>query len=95
MKKYVQWLIVALIWLFAAGCAYVGLIFLMLGPMMGPRGDIDYVAFTEEQQRAADTQAMLTQAFGFIPLAISGVVFFFSLRVAKYVLKFWPGDGAA
>lgn len=94
MKKVVQWVIVALIWLFALGCAYVGIIFLLLGPMMGSRGDIDYVDFTEAQKRAVDTQAVLTQLLGFIPLAISGLSLCFSVRIAKYVVRFWTGDAA-
>ena len=94
MKKAFQWILVALIWLFASGCAYVGVIFLVLGPMMGPRGDIDYVDFTEAQRRAADTQAVLNQLFGLVPLGIAGLSFFFSVRIAKSGLRLLAGGSA-
>ena len=94
MKKTLQWILVALIWLFATGYAYVGIIFVLLGPMMGPRGDIDYPDFTEAQRRAADTQAVLSQMFGLVPLAVAGLSFFFSVRIAKFVLRILPGRSA-
>ena len=78
-------MIAAVIWVFALGCGYIGLIFLFLGGMMGPRGDIDYPDFSEAQRRAADNQAFLTQLFGLVPLALSVLALFFSVRIARFV----------
>jgi hypothetical protein len=95
MKKACQWVAVALIWIFALGSAYIGIILLLLGPMMGPRGDIDYGDFTDAQKHAAEIQALLTQLLGLIPLAISALSFFYSVRIAKYIFRIPPDKPAS
>ena len=90
MKKVVKWTLVALIWLFALGCAYIGIIFVLFGAMMGPRGNIDFDSFTAARKQAAETQALMTELFGFLPLSIAALSAFFSVRIAKFVLRIWP-----
>lgn len=75
MKRIIKWALVIFISIFALGIGYIGVIFLILGPMMGPRGDIDYDDFTQAQKRSAEIQAMLTQIFGLIPIGIATLLF--------------------
>jgi hypothetical protein len=74
MTRLLYWTLSVLAWMCAAGLIYIGLIFLVLGPMMGPRGDIDYVVFSEAQKHAANVEAFWTSMAGLVPLAIAGFI---------------------
>ena len=86
MKRVVFWLLSFAAWIIAAGLAYVGLIYLWLGPMMGPRGDIDYPFYSEAEKHAADVQALWTQLFGLLPLAVAVPILWFHRRAIRWFL---------
>ena len=85
MAKVFKWGLVTFIWLFALGCAYVGLIFFVLGPIISARGDIDYVDFTEAEKHRANIQAVFLQGVGLIILVVAGLSLICSTRFADFL----------
>lgn len=85
LRKFLYWLTAVTAWALGIGLLYVAAVFIFLGPMMGPRGDIDYPDFAEQQKAAAEREAIQTQFLGLVPLSMSGVVFFVSRRVARRI----------
>jgi hypothetical protein len=70
-------------WAVALCLAYLGLIFLLLGGMMGPRGDIDYPGFTAAQKHAANMEALHTQLLGIPLLFAAGLLVIMSMRMGR------------
>jgi hypothetical protein len=73
--KIATWILGFCLWVVAVALAYLGLILAILGPMIGPRGDIDYVGFSDAAKQAADMQALIMQIFGVVILVISVGIF--------------------
>ena len=86
MRKATYWAILVFLWLVALGLLYVGVIFVVLGPMFGPRGDIDFIDFSPEKKHAAIVEAVLTQAFGLVPILLAVCLLFFSKRIAGKIV---------
>jgi len=86
MRKIMFWVLSMCAWAIAAVLAYNGLIFLLLGSMMGPRGDIDYVDFSPAEKHAADVQAIWTSLFGLVPLTVAAFILWFHRRVVRWLL---------
>lgn len=85
MAKLRYWALSAIAWTGAAGLAYIGLVFLVLGPMMGPRGDIDYVGFSAAEKHAANVEAFWTSAFGLVPLTMAALIVWGRGRVLRWL----------
>ena len=63
---------------------------LVLGPVMGPRGNIDYLDFPEAQKRSAQIQAVLTQLAGILPISAAGFWLYFHPRLIRRILNIQP-----
>ena len=86
MKRLIFWVLSLGAWAIAAGLAYIGFIFLLFGPMMGPRGDIDFVDFSTREKHAANVQAFWTSVFGLVPLAMAAFILWYHRRVIRWLL---------
>lgn len=86
MTKLLYWTLSVLAWICAAGLVYIGLVFLVLGPMMGPRGDIDF-DFSAAQTHAADVQEFWTTILGLVLLATAGFVVWVRRRVVRRLVE--------
>jgi len=74
-------------WILAACLGYVGLILFLFSAMLGPRGDIDYVDFTESQKHAANLQALLTCLLGMGVLGVALALPFVQTRALDWLLR--------
>jgi hypothetical protein len=83
--EWVQYAVTLLAWAASVGLAYIGLIFLLFGDMIGSRGSIDYVDFSEAQKRGADTEAVYTHMFGIPLLCFAAVVALRGRRIGRWV----------
>lgn len=95
MTKLLPRTLSVIAWLSVASLVYIGVVFLFVGPMMGPRGDIDYVAFSEAEKQAADNQAFWTSVFGLVPLTMAGVIVWGRERAVRWAVAMLeqPGRG--
>lgn len=87
MKKTARIIWAIIIFLFALGCAYVSVVFIVGSGFIF--GDIDY---TEAQRQTAEKKAAILSAFGFLSLCVSILLMFLSGRIARLILKFVGPD---
>lgn len=86
MKRVLFWVLSVGAWIIAAGAAYIGLVFLILGPMITEQGDIDFTAYPEERQRAAYFKGFWISAFGLVPLTLAVLILWFHRQVIRWLL---------
>ncbi|MBV9959912.1 MAG: hypothetical protein JO360_15910 [Acidobacteria bacterium] len=80
--KIAHRMLLALICLFAFGCAGLSLVFIMGSSYFV--ADIDY---TEAQRQAAETRSWFIVAFGWLSLCVSMLLMFAGDSIARFVLK--------
>jgi len=93
MRKVMFWTLSVAAWCAAAALAYIGLILLILGPMIGPMGDIDFVGFSEADKHAARVEALWISLFGFVPLAVAAAILWLRRRVIRWLIAQLADEG--
>jgi len=87
LKRPTYWIFSILIWLASVGLIYLGLIIFAFAPMLGPRGNIDFIDLSAQQKRSARIQTALTYAVGVIPLTAAYFAFTRRKQFLNRVLK--------
>jgi len=67
----VYWVLTVAVPLVLLGILYIGAVLVILGPTMGPRGNIDFLDFPPAKQRSAEVQAVANQALGVLLALVS------------------------
>lgn len=75
-----------LIWLTSGGLIYIGGALILLAPVLGPRGNIDYLEFSADQKRRADLIMYSVIALGVIVSLVAGMLLYFRKRVAIHIM---------
>lgn len=92
LRQVAFWLVTLASWAGGVLCAYTGLVLLVLGPVMGPRGNIDYPDFDAERKASADRGAVFLPISGLVPLGLACAAFVYGRRVARFVTGFVPNN---
>lgn len=87
LQRIKHWAISLCLWIISIGMIYVGSILVILAPVLGPRGNIDYQEFSIEKQKCAKTVMYLTVAGGVVVLAASGGILWNRKRIVLRLLK--------